>query len=121
MQIAGHEVERWIAAFTGGGAAIVMAAKLTKMAWRGFWQVARVVIGEVVNPQFEAATDKLDDLSHYTKYHLGPNDSTKPVFRRIETIEARQVTQHQQNTRTLAKVDKATTHESEPEIEADAE
>lgn len=100
MQLAGHDIERWMAVIVGGGTALLTIFKVTKALWRGFWSTAKYVVGEVIEP----LDKKVDDLRHYTKYHLGPNDTTKPVFRRIETIEARQMSQHVENKRTLSDV-----------------
>lgn len=84
----------------GGGTAVLTVMKVGKALWKGFWTTTRYVVGEVIEP----LDKKVDDLAHYTKYHLGPNDTTKPVYRRIETIETRQVTQHVENKRTLSDV-----------------
>ncbi len=115
MQIAGHDIERWFALIAGASAAGFAIVRTTKSLWKFFWKVTKAVVSEVIEPAFnklEAKVDgvdsKVDGLDHYTRYHLGPNDTTKPVFKRIERIEydneiikMRQVSQHRENKKSI--------------------
>ena len=122
MQLAGHDIERWFAIIAGAGAAFFTIVKLIRNGWRFFWTVAKAVISEVVDPKFDNMGSKITSLDHYTRYHLGPNDVTKPVYKRIERIEhdnevikMRQVAQHRENRATLVEVDRKVTPSEPPE------